>query len=321
MTAGRFVDGESLGNFRYYGTRPDDPNDIHPHEHRRELRANRVFGAWLNHDDSRALNTLDMLVTEGNRKWIRHYMFDFGSLLGNTPDRRASGHAYLFEGPSTWRALLSLGLWVPPWQRIDYPDDLRPYVGLIEGDRFDPALWKPEYPNRAFANMRPDDAFWAARIVSRFSDEAIRAVVAKARYRSEAAAEYVATTIIKRRDKVLRTWLTAVNPIVEPRLDAAGAFTFENAAEAASIASPRSAYAFTWSRFDNAADAVAGAAGEQRSGERRSQAPAAVLQGSDYVTVSVRTIHADFPHWERPVRVFFRRIPAGWQTVGIERGE
>ena len=91
MSAGRFVEGAPLGNFRHFGTRPDDPNDIHPHEHRRELRANRVFGAWLNHDDSRALNTLDMLVPEGNHKAIRHYMFDFGSLLGNTPDRRGSG--------------------------------------------------------------------------------------------------------------------------------------------------------------------------------------------------------------------------------------
>ena len=37
--------------------------------------------------------------------------------------------------------------------------------------------WKPEYPNPAFDNMRPDDAFWAARIVSRFTDEMIGAVV------------------------------------------------------------------------------------------------------------------------------------------------
>ena len=62
VLASRFADGKPLGNFRYYGTRPDDPNDIVPHEHRRELRGARVFGAWLNHDDSRGVNSLDMLV-------------------------------------------------------------------------------------------------------------------------------------------------------------------------------------------------------------------------------------------------------------------
>ena len=59
-------------------------------------------------------------------------------------------------------------------------------------------------PRPAFDNMRPDDAFWAARLVARFSDETIRAIVAKGRCSEPGAAEHLATTLIKRRDKVLR---------------------------------------------------------------------------------------------------------------------
>ena len=61
--AARAVPGRPLGGFRYYGTRPDDPNDVVPHEHRRELRALKVFGAWTNLTDMKAGNTLDTLVT------------------------------------------------------------------------------------------------------------------------------------------------------------------------------------------------------------------------------------------------------------------
>jgi hypothetical protein len=83
VLASRFASGKPLGNFRYHGTRPDDPNDIVPHEHRRELRGARVFGAWLNHDDSRGVNSLDFLATEGSRNYVKHYMFDFGSIMGS----------------------------------------------------------------------------------------------------------------------------------------------------------------------------------------------------------------------------------------------
>ena len=93
----RFAPGKPLGNFRYYRTRPDDPNDIVPHEHRRELRGARVFGAWLNHDDSRGINSLDMLETADGRGYIKHYMFDFGSILGSStvaPQRHRAGNEY-----------------------------------------------------------------------------------------------------------------------------------------------------------------------------------------------------------------------------------
>ena len=68
VLASRFAEGSPLGSFRYDGQRPDDPNDVFPHEHRRELRANRVFAAWLNHDDSRGLNSLDMLEGQAGRQ-------------------------------------------------------------------------------------------------------------------------------------------------------------------------------------------------------------------------------------------------------------
>jgi hypothetical protein len=77
----RAVDGRPLGPFRYHGTRPDDPNDIYPHEHHRELRGLRAAAAWLNHDDSRSINSLDTVVESGGRARVRHHLIDFGSTL------------------------------------------------------------------------------------------------------------------------------------------------------------------------------------------------------------------------------------------------
>ena len=46
--AGRGIPGRTLGGFKYYGTRPDDPNDIVPHEHRRELETRQCrVRRWL----------------------------------------------------------------------------------------------------------------------------------------------------------------------------------------------------------------------------------------------------------------------------------
>jgi hypothetical protein len=320
--ASRFADGVPLGYFAYYGTRPDDPNDVHPHEHRRELRAGKVIGAWLNHDDSRGLNSLDMLEQRDGRRFIRHYVFDFGSTLGSgstVPQVPRAGNEYILEWGPALKSLASLGLYLRPWMRVQYPEVPRS-IGRFEADFFDPLAWRPEYPNPAFDNMRADDAFWGARLVQRFSDEAIRAVVAKAQYSDPAATEYMSSVLIKRRDKVVAAWLTGVNPIVEPRLDASGALTFENAAVTAGVATPPTAYAFTWSRFDNDTSADIGPAEQTRSTQPRTTAPASILQGVDFVSVAIRTTHPGFPRWEQPVKIYFRRSSEAWEAVGLDRG-
>jgi hypothetical protein len=319
-TISRFADGRPLGYFKYYGTRPDDPNDIHPHEHRRELRASRVFAAWLNHDDSRGLNSLDMLETRNGRRFVRHYMFDFGSIMGSGSvfaQVPRAGNEYILEWAPALKTLATFGLYVRPWIKVDYPE-VAPSVGRFEGDFFDPVAWRPEYPNPAFDNMRADDAFWGARLVAKFDDRTIRAIVDKARYSDPAAAEYITATLIKRRDKVLKAWLTGVNPIAEPALAADGTLTFRNAAAEAGVATAPAAYELSWSVFDNATGMTVGTPVVEKVASPRATAPQSLL-GSDIVSVAIRTSHPDYPHWATPVTAYFRRSSDSWRLVGIDR--
>jgi hypothetical protein len=318
----RFAPGKPLGNFRYYGTRPDDPNDIVAHEHRRELRGARVFGAWLNHDDSRGINSLDMLETTGGRSWVKHYMFDFGSILGSGTvysQRHRPGNEYIFEQRPGWLTLATLGGYIRPWMLIDYPD-VPKSIGRFEATAFDPEKWKPEYPNAAFENMRADDAFWAARIVARFTDEMIGAVVGKAQYSDPRATEYMTQALIARRDKVVAAWINGVCPAVDPVLGADGALTFTNAAVAARAAAPAESYQLQWFRFDNAAAARTPVGERQIVTAPASRAPAGLLDTGEFVGVEVTALHAQRPGWGRPAAFFFRRAGAGWTLVGVERG-
>jgi len=320
VLASKFAPGKPLGNFRYYRTRPDDPNDIVPHEHRRELRGARVFAAWLNHDDSRGINSLDMLQEMDGRACVKHYMFDFGSILGSGTvyeQRLRAGNEYIFEARPGWLTLATLGLYVRPWMTIDYPD-VPPSVGRIEAERFDPALWKPEYPNPAFENMRPDDAFWAARIVSQFSDAAIRGVVEKARYSDPAATDYMTRTIIERRNKVVATWINGVTPVVAPALGADGTLAFRNAAVDASAATPAERYTLEWFNFDNNTNTPTPVGEPVAISGTTAKAPAG-LKG-DFVGVTITGTHKEHPGWSTPARFYFRRSASGWTLVGVERG-
>jgi hypothetical protein len=321
VLASRNLPGRPVGPFRYYGTRPDDPNDIFPHEHRRELRGLSVFAAWLNHDEVRSTNSLDTIVQAGGRRIVRHHLLDFGSTLGSGSVRaqsRRAGNEFVWESRPTLITMLTLGFYVRPWIRVPYPDI--PAVGRIESTYYRAEQWKPDYPNPAFKNTLEDDRFWAARIVAAISDDAIKAIVASGGFSDPAATEYLTTVIMERRTKVLKVWLNGTNPIVNLALTAAGELTFENAAEKAGVAKAAERYTAQWSRFDNASGQLEPFGSEVTATAARLQIPRD-LRAVDpaYVAVRLRAFHADHPAWSQPLMAYFRRAGDGWGLVGLER--
>jgi hypothetical protein len=319
--ASKALEGKPVGPFRYHGTRPDDPNDIFPHEHRRELRGLVAFCAWLNHDDSRSINSLDTLVTSGGRTIVRHHLLDFGSTLGSGTLQAQStraGNEFLWESRPTFITMLTLGFYVRPWIKVPYPEI--PSLGRIEAAHFKPEDWKPEYPNAAFSNARHDDLFWAARILAALSDDDIRAVVGTGKYSDPKASAYLSDILVQRRRKILETWLNGANPVVDPALSAAGVLTFANAAQKAGVGEAAERYTVQWSQFDNASGEHKPAGAEQTVRDPSAQAPADLIAARpEYVSARIRAHHRDRSAWAQPVTVFFRRTGDGWSLVGVER--
>ena len=319
VIAGRMLPGKILGGFQYDGTRPDDPNDIIPHEHRRELRALHVFGAWTNLTDLKASNTLDALATGNGRAVVKHYLQDVGSTFGMCNDLHEWDLSYenFYQTDATLRRLSSFGFALSPWQTIRYEE--YPSIGKFEGDRFEPRAWRPQTPTTAYLELRDDDAFWAARRVAAFTDELIRAAVHTGQYSDPVAEKYLADVLIKRRDKVVRIYLTAVNPIVSPRLEPAGRLTFDNAAFAAGVASAPVTYRASWFRFDNATgdmQPLAQTEGSTTSIEAPGNLP---MAPGAFVGVDIAVDNDTYVSWRRPVRAYFRRGGERWTLVGFER--
>jgi hypothetical protein len=320
MLASRGLAGRPVGPFRYYGTRPDDPNDIVPHEHRRELRALQVFGAWTNLVDMKAGNTLDVVVTENGRSVVRHYLQDVGSTFGTgalAPREWDEGHESLWEGGPTWKRLVTLGFFISPWQTVPYTE--YPSIGRFEAEGFDPTRWRPRVPSAALLHARADDDFWAARRVMAFSDDLIRAMVKTGNYSDPAAERHLADVLIKRRDRIGRAYLTAVTPVVDPALSEESVLTFRNAATDTGVAGAPSQYQAIWFAFDNATR-ESRRLGETSAAEARLAAPAglAASEGA-FVRVDVSATSADHPAWATPARLYFRRSAGAWKLTGLER--
>jgi hypothetical protein len=326
--ASRYVPGHVVGQYRYTGTRPDDPNDIYPHERRRELRGMRVFAAWLNHDDARSINSIDTYVEDGGRHYVRHYLQDFGSNLGSgstSAQQPRAGYEYLIEGDKIAKGLFSFGLWTRGWTKVRYPANRS--LGNIEADFFEPAKWKTEYPQPAFDQMDAADAFWAASIVSRFTDPMIKAIVDTGELSDPEAARYLTDVIIRRRDKVVAAWIVQTNPLdsFAVRRTATGAeLSFDNAAVRLRLAQPADTYKVAWLALDNISGTERSVGDEVDNSTRRLAIPAAAWGPIDsggfrYAVASIKTFEPGYPVWANPVRVTVRDRAGTLEIVGIER--
>ena len=225
--ASRYLDGRILGSFDDEGRRDDDPNDLVPHEDRRELRALRVFGAWLNHFDLKRQNTLDVYEGPPGEGHVRHYLIDFASTLGTFGDRIVPrfGYEYGIDLFPILGRMATLGLVEDAWARLDTPPGL-PEIGIFTAEVFDPAGWKPDLPHSGMANLTRRDGYWAAKVLSAFTADDLRVVLRQGLYQDPAAQEYLLRTLLARRQAIVDHWFARVPPLDFFTADARGvAFT------------------------------------------------------------------------------------------------
>jgi hypothetical protein len=138
-------------------------------------------------------------------------------------------------------------------------------------------------------------------------------------YSDPAAEAYLVSVLAKRRDKIGQVYLTAINPIVDPKIDGNSTLSFGNAAVDAKFAEAPTEYTAAWSSFDNGT-------GDTRSlGETRSATTSVPgVRGlpsaaGSYIQVDISANSAAHPTWSRPIRTHFRRTGTGWTLVGLDR--
>ena len=322
VVASKALEGTPIGRIRFFGTRPDDPNDVVPHEDRRELRGYGVFAAWLNHVDAKAINSLDTLVTEGDRAFVRHHLIDFGSALGSGaigPATYYAGAESMLERGSVGKRMVGFGFVRPAWSREAFYE--APSVGRLPRSNrdFDPTRWKSTVPNRAFLQARADDRFWAARKLTAMRTDLLRAAVAAGDFGDPASEAFLVTALAERRDAIARTYLTAVNPIADPVLGRDGVLAFRNVAVDADIVRGPREYRAAWFAFDNITRQATPIA-ETVSRSTSMHAPAGLsAKPGVYIKVQLRSVGAPNPAWEIPVDAYFRFVQDEWRLVGFER--
>ncbi len=320
--ASKYIQGRGLGPFKYYKTRADDPNDFIPHQYRRELRGMRVFAAWLGHYDTKANNSYDAYVTDDSGKsYVKHYMMDFGSTLGSqssAPKQDFIGFENQFDTKALFLNILTLGLYVRPYERLDY--DYYPSIGRFTSQHFHPQKYKFIFPNPSFEKMTDIDGYWGARLVMSFTDEQIKAVVESAQYTDNEAKNYLINTLIERRDIVGRYWFEKMNPldyfeiITRP---AGSELQFKDIALESGLENPVNT-SYKYEIFVD--DGEFNITGEIKQGERL-QIPSINLQDKDqYIVIRIKTNRSELDKSLNPVSIYLSKgSENNYKIAGIQR--
>jgi hypothetical protein len=245
--ASAWLPGRTIGPFRYLGTRADDPNDVVPHEHRRELRGGRLLAAWLNHFDAREQNSMDVWMAEradapdSSPGRVIHYYLDTSDILGSEWSldgiSRRLGHSYVFDFGDVAQDFVTLGIPRRPWDRVRRKPG-HEIFGYFDVQNFVPEDWKMEYPNAAFSRMTERDGAWMTRILARFTPEMVRALAALGQWSDPSHTPYLTGVLQGRRMRILTRYLTRVSPITDVVL-AAGRLCGVDLARQSGVGEPR----------------------------------------------------------------------------------
>jgi hypothetical protein len=300
-----------VGPFRYAGVRSDDPNDLVPHQQRRDLRGLAVLFAWLNHTDAKGENSLDTVEGEGENARFVHHLLDFGDCFGSDSDIAKDprhGREYIVL-PITWSRMYTLGLSPPAWETVHYPHEMKA-VGNFTASAFDPLTWKANYPNPAFVQMTPLDGYWGAKRVMAFRNEQIRAIVAEGQFQDPKVVDYITRVLESRRDAIGRAWFRQVLPLERFRI-ADDHLRFDDLAVQYGFSSPGQ-YQFNWFVWHNETQRKEDVSTSENSVLPSTFKPLAV---GSYIGCRIALEHAD----KRSVTIYFRHEGDNWKLVGISR--
>jgi hypothetical protein len=219
--ASRWIEGEPIGWFSYYGRDQHDANDRVPHQNRRDLRGFGVWASWVDDVDTFDNNTLDTYLGEPGQGRVIHWQQGVGASFGRfygRPTEYWMGRQPYFSPGSTLASLTTMGLVPRPWEdrrlvraRAELLSEW-PEFGFYDAEHFDPRRWRPVADNPAFVRQTRRDRYWGAKQVVAFTPDELRAAIAAGRYRPEAA-EHLFQVLWKRRERIARAFFSDVAPL------------------------------------------------------------------------------------------------------------